>query len=211
MVIAIFGILSSVVLFNYGNFTSTITLQNLTHDIALQVNQAQKTAISGLGNRITGFTGGYKPTYGVYFEKGGMSLNLRSGQSGAKEFVYFTDYLVEYLGNKANGVYDHGNYCPAPSATECLDEINIQTGDSIDRLCVNVVAQLGAFPVKCDLDDLSVTFTRPFPDAIIKINSDPTTSEADAEIVVKSIKGDKKTIVVTKLGQVYIEDKDITP
>ncbi len=116
VVIAIFGILSSVVLFNYGNFNSAITLQNLAHDIALQIDQAQKTAISGQNNvLLPSFSsspgpGGFSPRYGVYFENPGSSVNI---DDPSKQFIYFTDLPDHY-----NGAYDKGNTCTSKSNTE---------------------------------------------------------------------------------------------
>ncbi len=68
MVLAIFGIFTSIIVFNYSNFNGAITLQNLAHDIALQINQVQKTAISGANNPLVGFWQEYHPRYGVYFQ-----------------------------------------------------------------------------------------------------------------------------------------------
>jgi len=205
VVIAIFGILSSVILFNFKNFTSAVTLQNLAHDVALQINQAQKVAISG--QTVTLFSStpaGFHPRYGAYFESGaGVHLT-----TPAKEFIYFADFPSSY-----NEVYDVGNDCGAPSnTTECLDKITVETGDSISKLCVNVKAVVGKVCSNTGtVPDLNITFTRPFPDAVIKINpTDSDTQYTDAEIVVTSSTGDAKTVVVTKLGQIYVEDGDTT-
>ncbi len=215
VVIAIFGIIAGIVLFNYSGFQSNITLDNLSHDIALQINQAQKIAISGQTNvRLPSFTssvGGFHPRYGVYFQNPANTTNLNL-DNPPKQFIYFTDLpnntITAYDGstNSYNWLYDRGNDCASPT-TECLDKVIVQSGDSISDICVN---QKASVPGPCGISDLAVTFTRPFPDAVFK-SLDPNfpvtpSDPSDVEIVVTSNKGSSKTIIVTKLGQVYIQD-----
>lgn len=78
IILAIFSVLSSMVLFNYGNFQAKVDVTNLASDIALKVVEAQKAATSG--KRVSGVGSGWKPAYGVYFQ---LSQN--------KKFIYFAD------------------------------------------------------------------------------------------------------------------------
>ena len=47
VVFGIFAALASSILFNYRDFSSNITLQNLAQDVALQIRQAQNRSVSG--------------------------------------------------------------------------------------------------------------------------------------------------------------------
>lgn len=80
VVLAIFSIMSSIVMFNYRDFQSKVEIKSLSNDIALRIVQAQKDAMSG---KLTQNGGNdWKPAYGVYFDK---------GDSTNKEFIYFAD------------------------------------------------------------------------------------------------------------------------
>jgi len=65
VVLSIFAVLSSVVMFNYGEFQARVDIKNLASDIALKVVEAQKSSLSGL-LPFAGYT--LKPSYGVYFD-----------------------------------------------------------------------------------------------------------------------------------------------
>lgn len=60
--IAIVGIISAVVMFQYSKYDSQLLLKNLAYEIALQVREAQVFGISVRGD-ATGFSAGY----GVHF------------------------------------------------------------------------------------------------------------------------------------------------
>ncbi len=177
-----------------------MTLDNLSHDIALQINQAQKIAISGENNKFVSlWPQGEAPRYGVYFENPTDHQTSQVLSETAKQFIYFTDWITY------NNLYEDNSGCGAPGNTECLDKVLIQTGDAISDICVNKKAGTGFCGT--DVPDLAITFTRPFPDAtFMSTNNSNLPPISDAEIIVTSNKGTSKTVVVTKLGQVYIED-----
>src|ERR1035437_1408114 len=83
VVLTIFSVISSVVIFNYGNFQAKVDIKNLASDIALQVVQAQKSSLSGLLPPLAQellVIPGWKPSYGVYFTT-----------SDKTDFIYFVD------------------------------------------------------------------------------------------------------------------------
>ena len=134
VVISIFAIMSGVVIFKFDDFSSNITLQNLSHDIALRIKKAQNEAIFGQSNTIgqqnfgVSYTGEYAdryaPTYGIHFSP-----------DNNKQFTFFADRQFTY-----NGTYDiGGSTCNSPGGgTECLEDVNIQGSETITELCVNV-------------------------------------------------------------------------
>src|SRR5674476_904401 len=85
VVLSIFAVISSVVIFNYGDFQAKVDIKNLASDIALQVVQAQKSSMSGLLPTLTPTVSPWKPSYGVYF-------NMVT----PKQFVYFVDLNNAY-------------------------------------------------------------------------------------------------------------------
>src|ERR1035437_7142166 len=93
VVLSIFAVISSVVIFNYGDFQAKVDIKNLASDIALQVVQAQKSSLSGLLPTQIPTVSPWKPSYGVYFDITTPTLS--------KQFIYFVDL------NNANG-YETG-------------------------------------------------------------------------------------------------------
>jgi type II secretory pathway pseudopilin PulG len=107
VVLSIFAVISSIVIFNYGDFQAKVDIKNLASDIALQVVQAQKSSLSGLLPTSGGYGPDWKPSYGVYFDI-----------TTPKQFIYFVDL------NNANG-YETG---------EALNTVNITKNNSISRI-----------------------------------------------------------------------------
>ena len=71
--VAIFSIITSVLLVNYPKFSSRILLENVAHDIGLSVRQAQTFGLNVRGVRI-GATDIF-PTYGIHFSLGGGEVD----------------------------------------------------------------------------------------------------------------------------------------
>jgi prepilin-type N-terminal cleavage/methylation domain-containing protein len=152
VVMGIFATISSVVLFRFTGFTTSISLQNLASDIALRLKQAQTQAISGQ-SALT-FSG--VPSYGVYFDS---SLAKR------QQFDFFAD-------TNNTGLDDSVTSCLG----ECLDRIIINTGDYINKICFDNGTSCST-PGK-----VHVTFKRPFPDAVIKNDAGQSFSNAQIEV-----------------------------
>lgn len=107
VVLSIFGIMTAVSMFNYGTFQKKVDIKVLANDIALQIVQAQKDAISGKllsdGNTFIG-----KPSYGVYFDT-----------ASPYQFIYFAD-------TDNSKTYD--------TATDEGEQIDITKGNKISGL-----------------------------------------------------------------------------
>ena len=122
VVVAIFLVITGIILFNYRGFQSNISVSNLAQDAALQIRKAQTYAI---GVRQIAPASGSQSGYGVYF------VVDPSVPEGAKRFVLFAD-------RNNNGTYDYAGGSPfaTPCGTgECLEEISISTEDRINQVC----------------------------------------------------------------------------
>ncbi len=104
VVLSIFSVMTSIILFNYGQFQENVDIKILANDIASKVVEAQDSAVSGVLN--TSALSGWKPQYGMYFD---LSSN--------KTFTYFAD-------TNSNSSYD-------PSVDPILDQITITKGNYI--------------------------------------------------------------------------------
>jgi prepilin-type N-terminal cleavage/methylation domain-containing protein len=158
VVLAIFGILSLVSIFNYNGFQSKVDVTNLADDIALQVVQAQNSSLSGLlpPNGQTPTTvpvSAWKPSYGAYF-----SSTIAADSSGAdnKHFMYFVD-----LGN--NNQFD-GSTCPSSTA-ECLNKYTVTNNNSISSITVFCLAGAPTCTAGA-INNVTITFARPNSGAV---------------------------------------------
>jgi prepilin-type N-terminal cleavage/methylation domain-containing protein len=104
VVLSIFTIMSSIILFNYGIFQSKVDIKVLANDIALKIVDAQKSSISGKWN--TNALIGWKPSYGIYFST-----------SDNKKITHFAD-----INN--NNIYD-------VSVDPILDQITINKNNIV--------------------------------------------------------------------------------
>jgi type II secretory pathway pseudopilin PulG len=102
VVLSIFATLSSVVMFNYGDFQDRVDIKNLASDIALKVVEAQKSSINGVlpiqYNPTDPMWLTWKPSYGIYFD----ATNIAT--TPLKSFYYFTDFNNTYLYNPAENI-----------------------------------------------------------------------------------------------------------
>lgn len=147
VVLAIFSVLSSVVLFNYGEFQERVDIKGLASDITLKVVEAQKSSLNGAWNFYADIN--WKPSYGVYFNS---SDALDSDDIPFnKKFIYFVD-----LDN--DNSYDGLSTC---TTTECLDKIVITKNNYISR----IDSYTDSIPTPITTP-LSVIFRRPDSSAI---------------------------------------------
>ena len=196
VVIIIFMIVTSITIFNYGKFRSSLSIQNLADDIALSVRRAQGFAIG-----VRGSGGSFTPGYGVHYTAN-PTLSLYAGSN--KSFILFVD-----MGAAPNKKYDYDSSgtCGVPTTSnECLEMLSITTADKIESIFLNN----DTTPIS-SLDTLDILFKRPAPEPIFchrygGINScDPTpisgirikiSSEADSSIY--------KIITISNNGQISV-------
>jgi prepilin-type N-terminal cleavage/methylation domain-containing protein len=195
VVMSIFSVIASVVLFNFSSFNTNITSQNLAQQIALQIKQAQTESISGTRTMVFDqdeiLNPEGAPTYGVKFD---IDTIDDGTELDSKSMVYFAD-------RNGDGEYNHpGSGCDFnTTGTECLAKIQINTGDSIVGICADADCDAGNY------NDMQATilFRRPFPEARLYIGSD-LTPRSKIGIKVRSSKGAERVIMTTILGQVSV-------
>jgi prepilin-type N-terminal cleavage/methylation domain-containing protein len=195
VVISIFAMISTVTLFNFSDFSTNISLQNISHDIALKIAEVQRKAVSGSFDELQlGLPVDYAPTYGVYIAT--TSSTSSDFNKPGKEFISFIDLPT------TNGVYDPGQTSGplqtdcSPITTECLDRTFITTGDSISSIMLDGAPS----------SDVVILFKRPFPDARIYTSATGDAAQYNnADIEITSAKGAKKHVIINSIGQVRVE------
>jgi len=192
VVLSIFAIMSSIVIFNYQGFQAKVDIKNLASDIALKIVEAQKSSINGvlppLAKQLqTDST--WKPSYGVYFDI----------TSNPKSFIYFTDLNdINNVSNTQNSVFDDSS-CTG----ECLDEITITRNDYIEKIESCTGSTPSCFSVT---GSISITFKRPDVRAIIRDSNGSDITGDYVQIVVKSSNGEATGIIkVYPSGRIQVD------
>jgi prepilin-type N-terminal cleavage/methylation domain-containing protein len=137
VVLSIFAIMSSIIIFNYQGFQSKVDIENLTNDIALKLVGAQKSAIAGQLDANANLTT-WQPAYGVYFNT-----------ATPTQFLDFADL--------DNSKYCDTSGCNTPYNTsgDVLDITNITDGNTISS-----IESYSGNNAPTPLTSLFVTFTR---------------------------------------------------
>lgn len=200
VVIGIFSVVSSVLIFNYSDFSTNVSVRNLSQEVALSIRKAQTyaTSVRGIDN-INTSSRDY-PAYGVSF-----SLSPSSGQfePNSKSFILFAD-IPDVPGGTPNKRYDSNGSCGTPgNGGECIENFSIETFDSIVEVCTDATGCISA-------GSFDITFRRPTPDAIIcyKLSSADacqTSSISYIDIVLQSAKGLRRSVSVWNTGQISVK------
>lgn len=180
VVMGIFVVVSSLVLANNTRFGGSVLLQNLAYDIALTIRQAQVYGIAVRGASSSNFSAGY----GMYFE---------SAPDKNKTYVLFADL-------NGNGIYDP---TPDDSIDARVASTDIGRNYKISRLCAPASTECNEINT---VDRLDIVFKRPEPDASIFADEITSGTEDSARIVIASPRGDTKSIVVERNGQISVQN-----
>jgi prepilin-type N-terminal cleavage/methylation domain-containing protein len=184
VVLSIFSVLSTLVMFNYTDFQDKINIKNLASDIALKIAGAQKASIFGKfpspaqqGLIDPVLFPIWKPSYGLYFDLG----------SDDKSFIYFVD-----LNN--NDLYE-GTDCTG----ECIDKISITNDNFISS--IDVVYQNSTLQ---RINDLTLSFVRPNVGAVIKTTTSLQLNVSHILITIISPRYFESTIKLYLSGRIEI-------
>ncbi len=196
VIVAIVGVVSSVLLFNYSDFSTNVSIRNLSQEIALSIRKSQTYATSVSGVTSSGERS--YPAYGLVFSLESSSLPFTPTP---KKFISFADIPLG-LDSEPNEKYDSDGYVcgNVSSGNECVESISINSADSIVGLETDVTGPVTS-------GSIAVTFRRPSPDAIIcyipsgSTDCIPQTSSY-AKITLKSVKGLTRSVSVWNTGQI---------
>lgn len=201
VVVAIFSIVASILLFNYSNFSTNVSLRNLTQDIALSLRKAQTyaTSVQSLPN---GASTTEFPSYGMTFSPDAITSPF---VPHSKQFVFFADIFDIGQNTKT---YQSAGTCGSPMVgNECVEAFTITTGDRIVSICYD---NNGTYTCS-STGALDVTFNRPSPDAVICFKpagyggTCATTASSHAEVVLESPKGVTRSVLIWNTGQIAVQ------
>ncbi len=183
VVLGIFAVITSVVVYRYRDFNNNIILTNTAYEIGLLVRQAQ---VYGLSVRGSGASDAFNQGYGVFINKSDNS------------FVLCADTDGTILGSEKNG--------------DRICNINSGADTKIDSLQMPAQYTIAGLQTKKsgfdeeDVENLSIVFVRPNPNAyIVGGGQNLSANYIEARIIVASPSGNQKTVVITHTGQISVE------
>lgn len=199
IVLAIFLVLTGVIIFDYSSFRSAISTQNLANDIALSIRKAQSYAIG-----VRGIDSLFGHGHGIYFTTKSGGSNLISGSN--KSFIIYYDL-------NDNGKYDYSasaTSCGNPSlGNECEEILSINSSDEISAIYLD-----GSEIAQATGGMLDIVFKRPNPDAMFcyrttASGSCPSDGISSIKIEVSNGRTDDKRvermITVWNTGQISVD------
>lgn len=205
IVTAIFGLLTAIVVFKYGDFTSNLLVTNMAYEIALTTRQAQ---IFGLGVRgyVEGEDRNFNYPYGVFF-------NLADGSTGSpnetKKFAFFVDKNEDNDPGygQCNTSLGNGD-CVCLTGDECIEQLTLQRNIKITEIKVSAAIDI------CEADDvdkLAVTFQRPSPEARIEWQTNNINGYEFAQLKVEAQGSDINPayVLIRQNGQISVSGNDI--
>ena len=196
--IAIFTIITSVVLFNHTEFNSNVLVTNLAYEVALAIRQAQ--------------------TYGLSVKQGSThSFGIYVDTNGPQSLIIFEDTNNDGI---FNGTGNFDEVCPSVSSGDadgdtCEERLSLRGNVEFSEFCV--YKEINGLRCSVGSDNInwsSVMFKRPNPIALIYgeqfgPNTDNLDLNKDTQkyftITLKSNSTDKhKTVKVERTGQISV-------
>jgi prepilin-type N-terminal cleavage/methylation domain-containing protein len=185
VVLAIFIIITTVVLFNQNKFSSDISISNVAYDVALQIRQAQVYGILVKEGEIQ--SDDFNSAYGIHFSRATDNsgvLQMFSDEDDDFQYDAGADLEVGPVRRPAeeNKIIDVCSYDLNGNNKSCFSSNN-DTVDSLD-----------------------IVFKRPEPAAIITHQSSGSENrKGQVDIIIESSLGDKtRTVKVFSSGQISV-------
>ncbi len=209
IVVAIFAVVATVLLFNYRDFSNNVSVRNLAEEIGLTVRKAQSYATSVHSMAGTNGTLSDKfPAYGVSFSVNSSGAQLYDPTVTA--FVLFAD-IVPNGGTTTDNLFGNNGTCgnPTDNTNECLESLGLTDLDTVVSLCTDVPSANSCFTPQTG-GTVNVVFHRPNPDAVICVIAPGSGGFCNAQmasylkVTVASAKGLQHVITIWNTGQISV-------
>jgi prepilin-type N-terminal cleavage/methylation domain-containing protein len=194
--VVIIVLITTIIIYNQGDFNDRISLSNAASDIELQIREAQ---VYGISVREFQPAGDFTSAYGVTFNittSGGTP-----GSIGPLNFWSFIDRITK------NGYYDTSTWssCSVSPTSECLKISALTRGNVVYALYA-----IDSSSIDRAIGRLDITFLRPNPNALMifrNLSNGTVTYPGykGAKIVIQSPKGNQTTVTVFSNGQISIQ------
>lgn len=188
VVIAIFGIVTVVVLANLPVFRDRTSLDLVAQEVAIHLRGAQ---VFGAGGRVGATATTERPTYGIHFTE------TTSGQAVFKLFRDIPDSTGE--GNNAfdegTGKCSPGNFLGDNDDCELEQTYTVSKGFRIYKITVDGT----------NANEVDVLFTRPKLEPVIAVNGNAELHPEFAEIIIQSLRTQEcRNVKIWNNGQIAV-------
>lgn len=200
VIMSIFTIMASVALFNFQGFRSNVAVNNLAHDTALLLRQAQTFGWSGLTDTsIQTVEQGIiqRFAHGVFFKYDGsgfskdLLLYKKIDSKPGKEFYSQNDEITDII-----------------SVTGSYKIISIATAAEKSDLLLDQDKDIPTSGIQQN-QDISIAFTRPNPQALLFLDNNgiPLSQQYLAIYIGQEdqIRKAEKVIIVSRSGEIFVE------
>jgi prepilin-type N-terminal cleavage/methylation domain-containing protein len=197
---AIFGILTVIVVFKYGDFTSNLLVTNMAYEIALTARQAQAFSVGVRGYELEG-TRTFDNPYGIFFI---LNESTEQGLSHSRSFIFFVDRDDNQMCGAGD---DSATTCACAAGDECVEQYTLQRNIRITeiRLGRNTCEPEG------DVSSAAVSFKRPSPEAIVVDPENPDEVYAFLQLKVEALNTsiNPSYVLMRKNGQISVSGNNI--
>lgn len=188
-VLAIFSILTAVVLFNHGRFTNETILTNMAYEMALSIREAQIYGVSVRGESVD-----FDTSYGIFIPEANES-------NQKNEYILFADTHSDNRYNKVSC----GNL-----GSECVTPYTFQR--YIHIVGTNIkIGGIGNCTSGHKNKEMHIVFKRPNPEPVLRVDESGKVGGnfSEAEIVLRSRDGAMRYVVISNNGQISVQNESI--
>jgi prepilin-type N-terminal cleavage/methylation domain-containing protein len=195
--IAIFAMMTALLVAKYGNFNQSVLLTDLAYDTAITVRTAQTYGL-GVQSSNMGVSTSFKYAYGVEFCANATAGGCGSVSNGGPTINLYNNLLVLFADANNDGIYDS-----TPSPTDLQESLyTITRGAVVSGFCFTD----GCATPTTGYNRLDVTFKRPNPDAVICANGSCSPTYPYAAIFIKGTDGNTRQVIIRNTGQVSVQE-----
>jgi prepilin-type N-terminal cleavage/methylation domain-containing protein len=215
VVLAIFGILTSVTVYSYGKFNNNVIMTNLAYEVALTVRQAQVYSLStrALEDNLGNFSN-FDVAYGVFFDISDPVLNDK------KSLLFFAD---KGDASSRDGICQDGNgndpcqvnSCTLNSTNECQEVMTLTRGIFVSDICVGSDSNAlydsgtGVCTSGTEKEKVQIIFQRPNPNPFVTYDGgsgwNKNNQGKNVAIILEGPRGEKRAVTVFETGQISVE------
>jgi prepilin-type N-terminal cleavage/methylation domain-containing protein len=213
VVAAIFTVITSVVMFKYGDFTSNMLVTNMAYEIALEIRQAQVFGLGARGSDDGAGNAVFTRPYGVF-------INLLDGSTGSDEEGALETKKIQFFIDRNTDEEEGYGQCNATGGAgvcscandECISQVTLQRNIKITEVRTNAVGS-GDTCESSNVEYMAITFKRPSPEARIERQGQELNPD-DYEFVQIKVEAPGSSVnpsyvLVRKSGQISVSENDI--
>jgi prepilin-type N-terminal cleavage/methylation domain-containing protein len=192
--LAIFSMMTALLVAKYGTFNQGTLLTNLAYEVALVVRNAQYYGLNVKSAPVGGasFSNEFRIPYGAHFSVSSAPDVNNYNNPQNKQVVFYYD-----LSSSGNDQYIYDDI------SEKLAFNNIKRGSYINGICVGTGAE--ANPCATPVDTVDIVFQRPDPNARIYANGNNNNKHNYTEITIHSSTGETRRVVVRGTGEIEVK------